>query len=195
MKLLLIGLGIFALANARQSVPHQPRQIDPRQIDPRQIDPRNGTCGAPQWKGDNYCDDENNNEGCDFDGGDCCGDNVQTQYCSACECLEPECGSPQWKGDNYCDDENNNARCDWDGGDCCGTNVNTNYCQACQCLDPNQSSPTPAPPSPSPPGPSPPAGECASVGNEEPTRRGRRFPRLRSGGPDPARVARQARLR
>jgi len=164
MKLLLIGLGIFALANARQTVPHQPRQIDPRQIDPRQIDPRNGTCGAPQWKGDNYCDDENNNEGCDFDGGDCCGDNVQTQYCSACECLEPECGSPQWKGDNYCDDENNNARCDWDGGDCCGTNVNTNYCQACQCLDPNQSSPTPAPPSPSPaPGPSPPAGECASM--------------------------------
>ena len=42
----------------------------------------------PQWKGDNYCDDENNHPGCEYDGGDCCGDNVNTQYCSACECLE-----------------------------------------------------------------------------------------------------------
>merc|ERR1719242_2667750 len=46
-----------------------------------------GTCGSPQWKGDNYCDDDNNNCGCDFDGGDCCGNNVNTQYCSVCECL------------------------------------------------------------------------------------------------------------
>ena len=23
--------------------------------------------------GDGFCDDENNNEGCQFDGGDCCG--------------------------------------------------------------------------------------------------------------------------
>merc|ERR1719219_308113 len=45
-------------------------------------------CGSPHWKGDNYCDDENNNAGCEWDGGDCCGDNVNTQYCSACECLE-----------------------------------------------------------------------------------------------------------
>ena len=42
----------------------------------------------PQWKGDNYCDDENNHPGCEYDGGDCCGDNVNTYYCSACECLE-----------------------------------------------------------------------------------------------------------
>jgi len=46
-----------------------------------------GTCGAPIWKGDGYCDDNNNNCGCDFDGGDCCGSNVNTQYCSVCECL------------------------------------------------------------------------------------------------------------
>ena len=66
--------------------------------------------------GDNYCDDDNNNEECGWDGGDCCGDNVNTQYCSACECLDPNaggstpappppvttegpsdaCGSPQW---------------------------------------------------------------------------------------------------
>merc|ERR1711862_18450 len=46
-----------------------------------------GTCGTPIWKGDGFCDDDNNNCGCDFDGGDCCGSNVNTQYCSVCECL------------------------------------------------------------------------------------------------------------
>ena len=51
---------------------------------------------------------DNNNAGCNWDGGDCCGDDVNTQFCSACECLDPSeqegCGSPQWQGDNYCDD-------------------------------------------------------------------------------------------
>ena len=55
--------------------------------------PPGGSCGSPQWKGDNYCDDENNNEGCEWDGGDCCGDDVNTTYCSVCECLDPN-GSP-----------------------------------------------------------------------------------------------------
>merc|ERR1712223_47471 len=53
------------------------------------LDPaEQGVCGSPQWQGDNYCDDENNNGGCNFDGGDCCGSNVNTQYCSVCACLE-----------------------------------------------------------------------------------------------------------
>ena len=56
--------------------------------------PPNDACGSPQWFGDNYCDDENNNEECGWDGGDCCGDNVNTQYCSACECLDPNAGGP-----------------------------------------------------------------------------------------------------
>ena len=38
---------------------------------------------------DGYCDDENNNEACGWDGEDCCGDNVDTTYCSVCECLDP----------------------------------------------------------------------------------------------------------
>merc|ERR1712062_910596 len=97
-------------------------------------------CGSPHWKGDNYCDDENNNAGCEWDGGDCCGDDVKTQYCSACECLDPAkqctgtCGTLHWKGDGYCDDNNNNCGCDFDGGDCCGSNVNTQYCSVCECL-------------------------------------------------------------
>ena len=113
------------------------------------------------YKGDNICDDENNNKGCKYDGGDCCGSNVNTLFCLVCECLDPAeqggggppspsppsppspsppppsgCGYPEYKGDNYCDDENNNAGCEWDGGDCCGDNVNTQYCSACECLDP-----------------------------------------------------------
>ena len=51
------------------------------------------TCSTPSWKGDSYCDDENNNCGCEWDGGDCCGDNVITDYCSACECLDPIVGN------------------------------------------------------------------------------------------------------
>merc|ERR1712108_132393 len=106
--------------------------------------PPSDACGSPQWFGDDYCDDDNNNEECGWDGGDCCGDVVNTQYCSACECLDPNgtpaaCGSPQWFADDICDDDNNNEACGWDGGDCCGDNVNTQYCSACQCLDPAMS--------------------------------------------------------
>ena len=44
-------------------------------------------CGAPHWKGDKFCDDENNTAGCGWDGGDCCGGN--TDYCYICKCLDP----------------------------------------------------------------------------------------------------------
>ena len=46
-------------------------------------------CEHPEWKGDDFCDDENNNKGCEYDGGDCCGSNVNTDYCSECQCLDP----------------------------------------------------------------------------------------------------------
>merc|ERR1712072_380311 len=46
-------------------------------------------CGSPQWFGDNFCDDDNNNEECGWDGGDCCGDDIQTDYCNDCDCLDP----------------------------------------------------------------------------------------------------------
>merc|ERR1712032_1792297 len=50
-----------------------------------------GKCGLAQFKGDGNCDDENNNCGCAFDGGDCCaksvkGKVVKTTYCKKCEC-------------------------------------------------------------------------------------------------------------
>jgi hypothetical protein len=96
-------------------------------------------CGAPAYKGDGNCDDENNNKGCAYDGGDCCGV-VKKTYCKICKCLDPgykpSCGSPAYKGDKNCDDENNNKACDYDGGDCCGPAVKKTYCKVCKCLDP-----------------------------------------------------------
>ena len=37
--------------------------------------------------GNNYCNDETNNDDCNYDGGDCCGSCVVKEYCSECECL------------------------------------------------------------------------------------------------------------
>ena len=45
------------------------------------------TSNIPHDIGDGMCDDENNNEGCHFDQGDCCGNNAVNKYCSDCSCL------------------------------------------------------------------------------------------------------------
>jgi len=123
------------------------------------LDPKNqqdanckGTCGAANYKGDGNCDDENNNCGCDFDGGDCCAITlkkpVNKKYCKKCQCVDPagcdksknKCGLANYKGDGNCDDENNNCGCDFDGGDCCkktlGKDINKKYCKKCECKDP-----------------------------------------------------------
>ena len=81
--------------------------------------------------GDGDCDYNNNNEECNWDGGDCCNDG----YCLSCydpdaECVatstsstvtsyNSECPSPTSIGDGMCDSSNNIAECSWDGGDCC----------------------------------------------------------------------------
>ena len=36
--------------------------------------------------GDGYCDDGANNAECGYDGGDCCGDDVNTDWCNECIC-------------------------------------------------------------------------------------------------------------
>merc|ERR1711923_478211 len=50
-----------------------------------------GDC-VDSWIGDYYCDDQNNNAGCQWDGGDCCGNDSDSwdNFCSACECLDPD---------------------------------------------------------------------------------------------------------
>ena len=57
-------------------------------------EPPKGVCKNKAWKGDSYCDDENNNSGCEFDGGDCCGPTVKKNWCKACKCLDPKFNKP-----------------------------------------------------------------------------------------------------
>jgi len=63
---------------------------DPGTGTPAPTDAPSG-CASPNWKGDGYCDDENNNAGCDYDGGDCCNNTKPhwDHFCTKCECLEP----------------------------------------------------------------------------------------------------------
>ena len=48
-------------------------------------------CLAPNWLGDNYCDDDNNVAECNYDDGDCCEHNKEAgnanwdAFCSICE--------------------------------------------------------------------------------------------------------------
>merc|ERR1712110_135722 len=55
-------------------------------------------CGLPQWAHDNYCDDENNKPGCNYDGGACCDHLAKANtfdvykwnaFCKDCECIDP----------------------------------------------------------------------------------------------------------
>lgn len=105
-------------------------------------------CGASDFKGDGFCDDDNNSCGCNWDGGDCCGNSGKSKqmlYCHKCACLDPdfkpvaedECELPEYKGDGFCDDGNNHDGCEWDGGDCCGKTGKFHqfkYCKLCQCI-------------------------------------------------------------
>merc|ERR1712072_839881 len=80
-------------------------------------------CTVPAYIGDGNCDDENNNCGCGYDKGDCCGPNVKKSYCKECKCKDPNykpnnnckgaCGSAEYKGDGNCDDNNNNCGCEF----------------------------------------------------------------------------------
>merc|ERR1711971_926408 len=52
-------------------------------------------CGSPQWAEDQWCDDENNNADCNWDGGACCNNSFGgwDTYCSACECKDTNAGT------------------------------------------------------------------------------------------------------
>ena len=45
----------------------------------------------PAYKDDEFCNDENNFEGCNFDGGACCGLDVKKNYCTECKCFDCGC--------------------------------------------------------------------------------------------------------
>ena len=65
-------------------------------MDPATTAPSVTTSPAPScnenWKGDNFCDDDNNHEACEYDGGDCCGNTADywDYYCDECQCLDPQ---------------------------------------------------------------------------------------------------------
>ena len=40
------------------------------------------------WVGDGYCDDQTNINECNYDGGDCCLNVVNMDFCSLCLCYE-----------------------------------------------------------------------------------------------------------
>ena len=74
-----------------------------------------------------------NNPNCQFDGGDCCGFNVNTELCSQCFCYENCIGSFELIRNGFCNDETNNAKCNYDSGECCGACINTDNCTECLC--------------------------------------------------------------
>jgi hypothetical protein len=72
--------------------------------------------------GNGVCEDETNNQDCNYDGGDCCVVNANTVSCSECVChLIDTCaaGYHPLVGNGFCNDDTNIAECDYDGGDCC----------------------------------------------------------------------------
>ena len=48
-------------------------------------------CEVPEFQGDGYCDDENNMAACNWDGGDCCNNDLPDYdiFCLECQCLGP----------------------------------------------------------------------------------------------------------
>ena len=110
---------------------------DPRSgcLDPRVDMYPNCTDGVIPDIGDGWCDMKNNNEGCRFDGGDCCVCARASNESSFSSCADPgavcynptavtiqsSCinGNIEWIGDGVCDAVNNNKGCLYDGGDCC----------------------------------------------------------------------------
>ena len=86
--------------------------------------------------GNRYCNDERNNPECLFDGGDCCGPCINTDYCINCSCIGnvPDNGIDNpLVADGICNDETNTVNCYYDGLDCCRSPINTTYCMNCSC--------------------------------------------------------------
>jgi hypothetical protein len=104
-------------------------------------DDPNKRCFNLDWKGDGVCDDENNHGGCDFDGGDCCGEDADTDLCTLCQCLEEEALMPNALGCCF-EDSNNPGQCLCTGtemddpatpGSCCKDDVdNPGNCFVCE---------------------------------------------------------------
>ena len=90
----------------------------------------------PSLVGDRVCNDETNNAECNYDGGDCCLYNMNTYYCSECNCYDQgKCavGLFPLVGNGNCNDETNTVECNYDDGDCCLSETITDHCSECIC--------------------------------------------------------------
>ena len=47
--------------------------------------------------GNGFCNDITNIRSCDFDGGDCCGENISTEFCEICTCHSDDLTTGNWK--------------------------------------------------------------------------------------------------
>jgi hypothetical protein len=85
--------------------------------------------GCPAaWLGDGTCDKQCNTTDCDYDAGDCVGDNVKLVNSGGAHALmgsrtkqSANCNgmcADGWLGDKYCDGACNNADCGYDATDC-----------------------------------------------------------------------------
>ena len=111
-------------------------------------------CKMFEFVGDGFCDDETNDELCDFDGGDCCDTKHDRSLCSECFCHWPKMNEKDCKnyndnciyhsvwasgeiGDGICQDHYNSKFCYFDGGDCCLEESDTSKCNDCTCIPSN----------------------------------------------------------
>ena len=72
------------VVSCKLNMPELPKHVD-------EDFPEDCKTEHPHWFHDKYCDDDLNNEQCDFDGGDCCLDTeiygVSHDYCDDCQCI------------------------------------------------------------------------------------------------------------
>ena len=93
-----------------------------------------------------YCNDETNVAECGFDGGDCCGSCINTDFCENCNCIGSVTGNRLQNdhvtrnglpnallADGFCNDQTINAHCFFDGLDCCRSPVDETFCSNCSC--------------------------------------------------------------
>ena len=111
-------------------------------------------CKMIDFAGDGFCDNETNNELCEYDRGDCCDISNDRSQCQECFCYTPkielgDCSTYEhacWYGytdyfgfieDGICDDFLNKKECYFDGGDCCLEEIENAVCDKCTCIQSN----------------------------------------------------------
>ena len=89
------------------------------------------------WIGDSFCDDGCNTKNFDYDGGDCCLEDIKTNVCEECICYGETIPAAQCKVSNIysggCNDGCNVPEYEYDGGDCCLETVYQDDCDVCIC--------------------------------------------------------------